>query len=67
MRLSKEMKEVEEKGQELGLNRDEYAFYTALVANKSAREVMGDKQLAQLTHVLLQRVKENVSIDWQYR
>ena len=47
MRLSKEMKEAEQKGEELGLNRDEYAFYAALASNKSAREVMGDEQLAQ--------------------
>jgi type I restriction enzyme R subunit len=67
MNLSKEMKKAEEKGEELGLSQDEYAFYAALAANKSAKEVMGDEQLVQLTHVLLQRVKDNTSIDWQYR
>ena len=66
-KLGREIKAAEEKGEELGLTQDEYAFYSALAANKSARDIMGDEKLAQLTHVLLQRVKDNTSIDWQYR
>jgi type I restriction enzyme R subunit len=48
----------------LGLSEDELAFYDALASNGSAREVLGDKNLKELTIVLVDRVKANVSIDW---
>ncbi len=48
----------------MGLSEDELAFYDALASNGSAREVLGDKNLKELTIVLVDRVKANVSIDW---
>ena len=67
IRLAKEMRKAQSRGKELGLSDDEVAFYDALADNESAKEVMGDEQLRFLAQELVERVKQNVSIDWQVR
>lgn len=67
IRLAKEMRDAQSRGQELGLSDDEVAFYDALADNESAKEAMGDEQLRFLAHELVERVKQNVTIDWQVR
>ena len=62
--LAKEMKVSDERAADMGLSGDEVAFYDALALNESAREVMGDETLRELAQVLVQRVKQNTSIDW---
>ena len=62
--LAKEMKVSDERAAGMGLSGDEVAFYDALALNESAREVMGDETLRELAQVLVQRVKQNTSIDW---
>ena len=61
------MRDAQSRGQELGLSDDEVAFYDALADNESAKEIMGDEQLRFLAQELVERVKQNVSIDWQVR
>ncbi len=65
--IAKEIRKAQTRGQELGLNDDEIAFYDALSENESAKEVMGDEQLRFLSQELVNRVKQSVSIDWQVR
>ncbi len=48
----------------MGLSDYEYAFYTAIADNKSAREVMEKDKLRELAVILFERVKANASIDW---
>src|SRR5215212_4094213 len=43
--LAREMRESEERGESLGLIKDELAFYDALAENGSAVAVLGDIQL----------------------
>ena len=62
--LSKEINEMDKEPQELGMSDFEYAFYTAVANNKSARELMGKDKLRELAIVLFERVKANASIDW---
>ena len=64
IKLSKEIKEMDKEPAEMGLTDYEYAFYTAIADNESARELMQKETLRELAIVLYQRVKENVSIDW---
>ena len=40
IKLAKEIRLANERGQELGLNEDECAFYDALADNKSAKDVL---------------------------
>lgn len=62
--LAKDMEERRKKGEELGLNNDELAFYEALAQNDSAKEVMGDEKLCVIAHDLLETIRKNVTIDW---
>lgn len=65
--IAKEMREEAKAGEEMGLSYDEKAFYDALIENGSALEVMGDAKLRSLAQLLVQRVRNNIGVDWQYR
>jgi type I site-specific restriction-modification system R (restriction) subunit len=43
IRLAKEMREADRRGEDLGLTDDEVTFYDALETNDSAVEVLGDE------------------------
>lgn len=62
--LAKEIKEADKRGDQLGLSKDELAFYDAVSANNSAKDMLGDDILLKLARVLVKRVKENATIDW---
>ncbi len=65
--LAKDIKEADKRGEDLGLSTYELAFYDALSQNESAREVMGIDQLRELSVVLVDRIKKNVTIDWNIK
>jgi len=67
IKLAKEMKEADRRGEDLGLTDDEVAFYDALETNDSAVAVLGDDTLKQIAHELVDTVKRNVTIDWTVR
>ncbi len=67
IRLAKEMRKAQSRGQEMGLSDDEVAFYDALAENASAKQVIGDEKLRFLAQELVDRVKQSVTIDWQVR
>jgi type I restriction enzyme R subunit len=62
--LSKEIREMDREPLEMGLTDVEYAFYTAIADNESARQLMEKDTLRELAVVLYKKVKENASIDW---
>jgi type I site-specific restriction-modification system R (restriction) subunit/very-short-patch-repair endonuclease len=62
--VSKEIVESDKQAEALGMSDYEYAFYTAVANNKSARELMQQDKLRELAVVLFERVKANASIDW---
>jgi type I restriction enzyme, R subunit len=64
IRISKEIVASDAEAKAMGLTDFEYAFYTAVANNDSARELMKHDQLRELAVVLTQRVRENASIDW---
>lgn len=65
--LAKEIKAAGKRGEDLGLNEDETAFYDALAANASAVQVMGDDKLKIIATELITKVRASVTIDWQFR
>ena len=65
--LAKEMREDFARGQELGLNEDELAFYDALETNDSAVKVLGDETLRTIAQELVETVRRNTTIDWTVR
>jgi len=64
IKISKEIVASDAEAEHLGLSDFEYAFYTAVASNDSARELMQQDKLRELAVVLTQRVRENASIDW---
>ena len=64
IKLAKEIKESDKRGEELNLAEDELAFYDALANNENARQVLEDKQLAVIAIEVFKSVKGNATIDW---
>jgi len=62
--ISKEIVKSDKQAEEFGMSDFEYAFYTAVASNESARELMQQDKLRELAVVLFEKVKANVSIDW---
>lgn len=65
--LAKEINAAQARGQDLGLNDDEVAFYDALETNDSAVKVLGDDALRTIARELVIAVKNNVKTDWTIR
>ena len=65
--LAKDMRAADQRGENLGLNDDELAFYDALEVNDSAVQVLGDETLKIIAHELVEKVRANVTIDWTVR
>jgi type I restriction enzyme R subunit len=62
--LAKDIHKMDEEPRKMGLSDFEYAFYSAVANNESARELMQQDKLRELAVVLTQRVKANATIDW---
>ena len=65
--LARAMREASVRGDQLGLNDDELAFYDALETNDSAVQVLGDETLRAIARELVDTVRKNVTIDWTLR
>lgn len=62
--LSKDIVEMDSEAKAMGLTDFEYAFYTAVSNNDSARELMQKEKLRELAVVLTETIRQNASIDW---
>ncbi len=67
IKLAKEMRAADARGEQLGLTEDELAFYDALETNDSAVKVLGDETLRTIARELVETVRRNVTIDWTLR
>ncbi|MBS1815958.1 MAG: DUF3387 domain-containing protein [Acidobacteria bacterium] len=65
--LAKDLREAAQRGENLGLNDDELAFYDALEVNDSAVQVLGDESLRTIARELVESVRKNISLDWTHR
>ena len=65
--IAKDTQAANKRGEELKLEPYELAFYDALAQNESATEVMGVEQLRELAIVLVQRIRQNATIDWNLK
>jgi type I restriction enzyme, R subunit len=64
IKLAKEMRDADQRGEKLGLSTEELAFYDALETNDSAVAVLGDEVLGTLARELADTVRKNATIDW---
>ncbi len=62
--LARQMREAQQRGEELGLSDEEVAFYDALETNDSAVSVLGDETLRTIARELADIVRRNATIDW---
>ncbi len=62
--FAEQIKAADKKGEKLGLDYREYAFYTALEINNSAVSVLGDETLKHIAQELLKTVRNSTTIDW---
>ena len=67
IRLAKDMREANKRGEKLNLTEDELAFYDALEVNDSAVKVLGDETLRTIARELADTIRSNVTIDWTLR
>jgi len=65
--IAHKLRENDDREEVAGLSEDEVLFYDALVANGSAKEVMEDDKLRDLARMLVLQVRNDATIDWQYR
>lgn len=62
--FAQEMRSADKRGEMLGLDFREYAFYTALEVNNSAVAILGDETLKHIAQELLKTVRNSTTIDW---
>ena len=64
IKIGKEIVSSDALAKDAGLSTLEYAFYTAVANNNSARELMTHDKVRELAVVLTERVRANATIDW---
>jgi type I restriction enzyme R subunit len=65
--MAKEFREAAKRGEELGLNESEIAFYDALADNESAVRELGDDTLKKIAQELADKLRKSTTVDWQKR
>ena len=65
--LSKDIVEMDSEPKKLGLTEYEYAFYTAVSNNDSAKELIQQERLRELAVELTDTIKKNATIDWNIK
>ena len=65
--MAKEFREVALRGDKLGLNTAELAFYDALTDNESAVRELSDDILKKIAVEITEKLRNSTSVDWQKR
>jgi type I restriction enzyme R subunit len=65
--MAKKYMEAARRGETLGLNHDELAFYDALATNESAVRQLGDQTLKKIAVELVVSLRKSVTVDWAVR
>ncbi|MCB1599967.1 MAG: type I restriction endonuclease subunit R [Rhodanobacteraceae bacterium] len=65
--MANELREAAKRGENLGLNESELAFYDALANNASAVRELGDEVLKRIAFELTEKLRNSTSVDWQKR
>lgn len=67
LKMAREYREAQARGDSMGLTEDEIAFYDALNVNGSAAQVMEDATLYDIAREIALTVRRNTTIDWALR
>lgn len=67
IQMAKDLNEALKRGDKLGLNPSELAFYDALEENESTVRELGDDILKKIAKELTEKLRKNVTVDWQHK
>ena len=67
IQLAKDLRAADQRGEKMNMRPDELAFFDALADNPTAEAVLGDQTLKQIAYELVEKVRQNTSIDWQHK
>ena len=67
IQMAREFREAAKRGENLGLNESELAFYDALADNESAVRELGDEILKKIALELTDKLRKSTTVDWQKR
>jgi type I restriction enzyme R subunit len=65
--MAKKFQAAAQRGESLGLNSDEMAFYDALAMNEAAVRDLGDETLKKIAVELTLSLRKSVTVDWAKR
>ncbi len=65
--MARDFSVAAQRGEQLGLNQSELAFYDALADNASAIDLMGDEVLKKIAVEITEKLRSSTSVDWQKR
>lgn len=65
--MAKKFQEAVGRGEELGLNADELAFYDALANKRRSSVETSNYVLKKIAHELAENLRKNISVDWSVR
>jgi type I restriction enzyme R subunit len=64
IQMANEITSVDNREDELGLTKDELAFYDALTKEDIVKEFMQNEVLVQIAHELTASIKKSMTVDW---
>ena len=65
--MAKAFNQAAQRGENLGLNPDELAFYDALETNEASVRELGEPILKAIAHELTEKLRANITVDWSVR
>ncbi|HNA22169.1 MAG TPA: DUF3387 domain-containing protein, partial [Agitococcus sp.] len=65
--MAKKFQVAASRGESLGLNEDELAFYDALIHNEASVRELGDDILKQIAYELTDNLRKSLTVDWEKR
>ena len=65
--MAKDFKKSMKRGEELGLDIDELAFYDALEQNEASVRELGDALLKKIAQELAKQLRKSTTVDWAVR
>ncbi|NTU43360.1 MAG: DUF3387 domain-containing protein, partial [Nitrospirales bacterium] len=67
IQMARDFREAAMRGENLGLNESELAFYDALTENESAVRELSDEILKKIAQELTEKLRNSTAVDWQKR
>ena len=67
IKLAKEISKMKSREEELGLTKDEVAFYDALTDDDAVKDFIDEKVLKQIAHELTETIRGSLTIDWSIK